>query len=112
MANTANSRDVQRRSRLGTLAIAAGGISAVAFLALLFGVIAGVEGLEEGEDAVLGTVLWSFFTIGALIALVLGVAAFALGRAKHRPADRQAGLVGMGWFLVAVLLVVIINAFT
>lgn len=110
MAYTAQSPDARRRSVLGTVALAAATISAIAFAALLVGALAGMEGFQEGESAtLLGTVLWFTFMIGAIVALVFGAVAFLGGRAKGRAGDQRAGLLALGWCVIAVLAVVLIS---
>lgn len=110
MADITESRDLRRRSILGTSAIAVAVISALAFIGLVVGALAGMKGFEEGEDATLvGSVLWVTFSIGAIVALIVGLIAFFVGRGKHRNADRRAGLLAIGWFAVAVLAIVVIS---
>ena len=114
MADTAEPGDVQGRSLVGTLALAFTAVSVIAFLITLVGVFAGVEGFEEGDDPFLVDIVWLIFSLGALLALVMGgVALFLAGREKERAADRQAGLISIGWFgsaLLAVIVITLINA--
>ena len=75
------------------------------------GALAGLEGFDEGEDATpLGAVLWFSFVLGALVALFFGAFALILGRSRRRAGDARAGRLAVGWFLAAVLAVLVINA--
>ncbi len=100
-----------RRSIWRTVAVVVTGISIIAFVGLMIGALASLEGFEEGEDAtVLGTIAWFGFSLGAVAALITGLIAFLLGRREHRATDRRAGQIAIAWFLFAVLAVVIISA--
>ena len=101
----------RNRSVLGTAAVAAAAVSAIAFAALLIGALAGLEGFDEGEEATtLGAVLWFAFVLGALVALIFGAFALIFGRSRGLAGDARAGRLAVGWFLLAVLSVLVINA--
>ena len=105
------STNSDRRSMLGTTAVAAASISAVAFVALIVGAVLRLKGFQEGESATtLGAIVWFAFVLGALLAIFFGVFAFFVGRSRGLAGEKRAGLVGIGWFVAAVLAVVIISA--
>ena len=103
--------NARHRSIWGTTALAVTAISVIAFVILIVGGLAGVEALQEGEDvSVVGDVVWMTFAIGAILALVTGLIAMVLGRRGPRPADQRTGQLAVGWFVIAVLAVVLISA--
>lgn len=103
--------DGSQRSMLGRTAVTAAMVSAVAFALLVLGALAGLEGFEEGDDAtLLGAVLWFSFVLGALVSLFFGAFALIFGRSRRRGGDTRAGTLAVGWFVVAVLAVLVISA--
>lgn len=96
---------------LGTTALTAAVVSALAFAALMVGALAGLDGFQQGEDATaFGAVLWFAFVLGALVGLFFGVFALILGRSRRLPGEGRAGRLAVGWFVVAVLAVLVINS--
>ena len=103
--------DGQHRSALGTTALTAAVLSALAFVALLIGAFAGSNGFDEGEKATtVVAVVWFSFVLGALVALFFGVFALILGPSRGMTGDARAGRLAVGWFLIAVLTVIVMNA--
>ena len=103
--------DGRHRSTLGTTALTAVVVSVLALAALGIGGSAGLRGFGEGETATTVVAVLSFaFALGALVALFFGVFAFILGRSRRVAGDAQAGRLAVGWFLIAVLAVIAMNA--
>lgn len=69
-----------------------------------------LEAADYGEGGVWDDVFWLMFSLGGIVALLTGAAAYVVGRKRR---DRQAmrmGMVGPAWFVVAILIVVIVEA--
>jgi hypothetical protein len=98
-----------RRSGLGTVALLLTAISVLGLVALLIGDLVGAEGFEETESSTLADTSWVAFSLGGVLALVTGVVAWLLGRTRGRSADIQAGKLAVGWFVLAALIVVVVE---
>ena len=111
MAETVDTTRQRRRSPLASLAIAVAAISAIGIAIILIGIAFDIEGAEEGEETggwrVLFEIAWWSFFFGAIASLVLGVAAFLLGRRNNEPETARAGKIALGWFAIAVVIFVI-----
>lgn len=71
-----------RRSTLGTIALLLTAIS--------------VLGAADEESSTLADTSWLSFSLGGILALVTGIAAWLLGRNRGRSADIQAGKIAVG----------------
>src|SRR5688572_28157840 len=99
-----------RRSGLGTIALLLTAISVLGLAGLLIGDLVGAEGFEETESSTLADTSWVAFSLGGILALVTGLVAWLLGRTRGRSADIQAGKLAVGWFVLAVLIVAVVEA--
>jgi hypothetical protein len=100
-----------RRSALGTGALVLAAISVLGLAGLLIGDLVGAEGFGTGtESSALADTAWVCFSLGGILALVTGIVAWLLGRNRGRSGDIQAGKVAVGWFVVAVLIVAVVEA--
>ena len=101
----------RRRSLLGSLAILVAAISAIGIVVILIGIAFDIEGAQEGEETggwrVLFEIAWWSFFFGAIASLILGLAAFLLGRRRGEPETARAGKIALGWFALAVVIFVI-----
>ena len=101
------------RSIWGTLALVLTAISILGFILLALGDALNWQGFsEEDASSAAGDASWIAFSLGGILALVTGLIAFLRGRRNGNAADRQAGQVGIGWFVVAVILSAIVAALT
>lgn len=97
-----------RRSVIGSIALGLAGLSALGLLVLLVGQIAGIEGASEGEEDVLVfDVAWVTFFLAGVAALITGLIALFLGRREGNGATARAGMIALGYVVVAVVLVFI-----
>jgi hypothetical protein len=101
----------RRRSALGSLALAVAAISAIGIAIIFIGIGLDIEGAREGEETgdwrVIFDIAWFTFFFGAIASLVLGLAAFLIGRRRAEADTARAGSIALGWFAVAVLIFVI-----
>lgn len=89
------------------------GISVLGFLVLVIGDVAGIEGADEGEEgSFVFDIAWVSFSLGAIIALVAGVVALLKGHRSHRADEERAGKIGIGYFLLAVIITAITASLT
>jgi len=101
----------QRRSIWGTAALVLTALSFLGFILLAVGDAAEWNGFsEDDEDSTLGDAAWISFSLGAILALIMGLAAFVQGRRRRRVPDKRAGEVAIGWFAVAVVLTALFAA--
>jgi len=85
-----------RRSTLGTIALLLTAISVLGAAALLIGDLVGAAGFADEESSTLADTSWLSFSLGGILALVTGIAAWLLGRNRGRSADIQAGKIAVG----------------
>ena len=103
--------ETSRRSTLAWLALAAAAISALGIAILLFGIAFDIEGAEEGEEGrAIFDVAWFSYLFGGIAALLLGAAAFTLGRRRNEPATKQAGVIALVYVAIAAVIFVIAAA--
>lgn len=102
------------RSALGKVALGLVALSAVGFVLLMVGDIAGWNGFTEGDEnsSAAGDLSWFTFSIGAIVALITGVVAWVRGRRAHRDGDVRAGQIAVGYFVFAVIAVAIVSSVT
>ena len=99
-----------RRSTLGTIALVLTAISVLGLAALLIGDVAGAKGFGNTDESTLADMSWVSFSLGGMLALVTGIVAWLLGRNRGRSGDIQAGKIAVGWFVLAVLIVALVEA--
>ena len=104
------STNAARRSALGTTAVVLAAISVLGLAALLVGDLAGAEGFGDEGESTLANASWVCFSLGGILALVTGIVAWLLGRNRGRSGDVQAGRIAVGWFVLAVLIVAVVEA--
>jgi len=85
-----------RRSTLGMIALLLTAISVLGAAALLIGDLVGAAGFADEESSTLADTSWLSFSLGGILALVTGIAAWLLGRNRGRSADIQAGKIAVG----------------
>ncbi len=102
--------DAARRSALGTIALVLAAISVLGLAGLLIGDLVGVEGFGDTEESALADTSWVCFSLGGILALVTGIVAWLLGRNRGHSGDIQAGKIAVGWFVLAVLIVAVVEA--
>ncbi len=97
-----------RRSLLARAVMAIVAISIPAFILMIIGDLAGWKGFSESEtdNSAVADAIWITFSLSALVAFVLGIVTFVRSRRGGRGGDRTAGIAGMTWLPVAVLIVV------
>ncbi len=97
----------RRRSLVGTLALAAAVIAAVALAILLVGVAFDIEGAEEGEDTsgwrVIFAIAWVSWLVASLAALVTGAIAYFVGRSRREPETTRNGVIALAVFVVSLV---------
>jgi len=93
-----------RRSTLGTIALLLTAISVLGAAALLIGDLVGAAGFADEESSTLAGTSWLSFSLGGILALLTGIAAWLLGRNRGRSGDIQAGKIAVGWFVLTVLI--------
>jgi hypothetical protein len=100
-----------RRSAFGMIALLLTAISVLGLAALLIGDLVGAKGFENNESSTLADTSWVAFSLGGILALVTGIVAWLLGRSRGRTGDVQAGKIAVGWFVLAALIVAVVEAF-
>lgn len=98
------------RSALGTIALLLTVISVLGLAALLIGDVVGARGFAGTESTALADTSWVAFSLGGILALVMGIVAWLLGRNRGRSGDIQAGKIAVGWFVLAALIVAVVEA--
>ncbi|MEA2408881.1 MAG: hypothetical protein QOE69_3000 [Thermoleophilaceae bacterium] len=100
------------RSALGSLALALTVISVIGFVVLAIGSIADWKGFSDDPDdtSTFADVVWITFSLGGLLALIVGVIAWIRGRARDLVDDIRAGKTAVGWVAVAIVLSFIFSA--
>jgi predicted Na+-dependent transporter len=71
-----------------------------------------LDAADYGESGAWDDVSWLMFSWGGIIAFLTGAAAYVVGRRRRDDQARRMGMVGVGWFALAVLIVVIVEAVT
>lgn len=99
-----------RRSALGTIALLLTAISVLGLAALLIGDLVGAQGFAGTESSTLADTSWVAFSLGGVLALVTGIVAWLLGRKRGRSGDIKAGKIAVGWFVLAALIVAVVEA--
>lgn len=93
------------RSTLGTIALLLTAISVLGAAALIIGDLVGAAAFaDEESSSTLADTSWVSFSLGGILALVTGIAAWLLGRNRGRSGDIQAGKIAVGWFVLTVLI--------
>jgi uncharacterized membrane protein len=64
----------------------------------------------DDKDGVWDDVSWVMFSLGGILALLTGAVAYVVGRRRRDPHTMRMGLVGAAWFVMALLIVVIVEA--
>lgn len=106
-------RTTTGRSTLGTAALLFAAISAVALVAMIVLDVAGVEGFSsDTESSAAADATWMCFSLGALLALVLGIIAWVRGRSHGPTGDVRAGQTAVGYFVLALIVTAIGAAVT
>jgi hypothetical protein len=96
------------RGALAWLALAAAAVSAIGLVILLVGAALDIEGAREGEEGpIIFSIAWVSFVLGGLGSLLLGAAAFFVGRNRDDAATSRAGLIALGYAAIAVIVFVI-----
>ena len=101
------------RSALGTAALVLTALSVVAMLVMITGSIADWKGFSsaEGDESTFADVVWSTFSLGGLLALILGVTAWVRARRTHLLGDVRAGQIAALWVALAIAVSVIWSVF-
>ncbi len=81
-------------------------LASVIGLAMLFI----LEAAGYDDDGVWGDVFWQMFSLGGILAFLTGAAAYVVGRRRREKRAMRMGTVGVAWFAIAVLVVVIWEA--
>lgn len=106
-------RTATGRSTVGTAALLFAAISAVALIVMIVLSIAGVDGFtSDNQSTAASDATWISFSLGALLALLLGIIAWVRGRRRGPAEDVKAGQTAVGYFVLAVLATAIATAVT
>ena len=109
----AATRTATGRSTLGTAALLFAAISAVALVLMIVLDIAGVEGFSsDNESTAAADATWMCFSLGALLALVVGLIAWVRARRRGPTGDVRAGQTAVGYFVLALVVTAISAAVT
>ncbi len=102
------------RSLVGTIALAAAVIAALAITILLLGIAFDIEGAEEGEETsgwrAIFDIAWFSWLLGSLVALVAGALAYFSGRRRGDPGTTRAGTIALVVFVISVVIFIIAAA--
>jgi hypothetical protein len=92
------------RSALGTAALALTALSVVAMLVMITGSIADWKGFSqvESDESGFADAVWITFSLGGLLALVVGVTAWVRARRTHLLGDVRAGQITALWVVLAI----------
>ena len=105
------SRGASERDVLGSIALAAAGISFAGFLVLLIGHLLDPSDFNNGKHpSPANDVAFFAFVVGLLIALVLGTAVWFYGRRSGRSTARSHAALGAYYGFVALVAAVVIGA--
>lgn len=101
-----------RRTILAQVTLAVVALSVLAMLVMVVGNVAGWKGFSESEtdNSAVADAIWITFSLGMIVALILGIVTFVRSRSGGRGADRMAGIAGMAWFGIAIVLIAIVSA--
>jgi LPXTG-motif cell wall-anchored protein len=93
---------------LAWLTVAAAAVSAVGIAIILIGIAFDIEGAQEGEagPAIFG-VAWISYLLAGIAALILGAAALVVGRRRNDPATTRAGIIALGYVVLAIIIFMI-----
>lgn len=101
------------RSTAGTAALLFAAVSAVALVIMIIASSAGVEGFtSDGVSTPVADTTWLCFSVGALLALVVGIFAWLRGRRRHLVEDVRAGQIAVGYVVLALISMVVSAALT
>lgn len=108
-------QDVQRqagRSAVGTVALVATVLSAIALVVMLVGSVVEAEGFTDdpNDNSAFADWTWLTFSLGGLVALVSGVVAWVTGRRSGRAGDVRAGQTAIGYLVLALVVTAVFSA--
>lgn len=86
------------------------GISLVGMLVLIIGDLANATPDEGNTSNWWMDIAWLCFSIGGILALVTGILALVRSRNDGTSPERRAGMLGVGWFLLAIIILVTLTA--
>jgi heme/copper-type cytochrome/quinol oxidase subunit 2 len=95
-----------RAASWGVIPVALALASAVGVIVL---VVLGAAGYDD-KDGVWDDVSWVMFSLGGILALLAGAVAYVVGRRRRDGQAMRMGLVGAAWIVIALLIVVIVEA--
>ena len=81
-------------------------LASVVGLATLFT----LEAADYAQRGIWDDVSWVMFSLGGILAFLTGAAAYVVGRRRREKRAMRMGTVGVAWFAIAVLVVVIWEA--
>lgn len=69
-----------------------------------------LEASDYATGGVWDDVFWVMFSLGGILALLTGVIVYVVGRKRRDHQAMRMGIVGPAWFVIALLIVVIVEA--
>jgi peptidoglycan/LPS O-acetylase OafA/YrhL len=98
----------RERTKIASGAAVAVALTLASVLGLAMLLILGAA--DYNDDGVWDDVSWQMFSLGAVLAFLTGAAAYVVGRRRRDHRAMRMGTVGVAWFLIALLVVVIWEA--
>ena len=111
-----SNEDVQHRtgrSAWGKVALVATAVSAVGLVIMLVGNVTEASGFTDdpNDNSLAADLVWLSFSLGGVVALVTGIISWVLGAKRGRPGDVRAGQVAIGYFVLAIVVMLLFDAF-
>jgi len=106
-------RGVAGRSAIGTAALVFAALSAIALVIMVVASVAGVEGFtSDNTSSAAADASWLCFSLGALLALTLGIISWVRGARRGPAEDVRAGKIAVGYFVLALIVTAVSAALT
>jgi hypothetical protein len=98
-------RERTKASSWGVIPVALAVTSFVGIVMLLI-----LDAADYAENGVWNDVFWQVFSLGGILALLTGAAVYVVGRRRRDSRAMRVGMVGVAWFVIALLIVIIAAA--
>lgn len=108
-ARLGSTEDRPGRSIVGTTALVAAAVSAIALLVLFIAITSDAKGFQSDSDVTtpLSYVVFLTWLVALVVSLITGAIAWFTGRRSARPGDVRAGKTAAGYLVVTIVVIVI-----
>jgi predicted Na+-dependent transporter len=100
---------VKERTRAASWSVIPVALALASVVGVIVLVVLGAVGYDD-KDGVWDDLSWVMFSLGGILALLTGAVAYVVGRRRRDDQAMRMGLVGAAWFVMALLIVVIVEA--